>query len=219
MAVRTRSRYGISLADRPGRPVADLDDWFAESDPEPARTGDTTVRAAVVPAETSAPVDEDWLSGDDASRGRRPVRPLADVLREWKVVAATGALAVLLLVGLWVGGVFSSNRAATPPTHPATTHRRTTTTTAKTSTKTTPAKSAATVGPTTTLKPGDSGQEVTALQNALRTLGYLTGTADGVYGPATQAAVTAFQTASNLTTDGVLGPATLAALTSALAGP
>jgi g-D-glutamyl-meso-diaminopimelate peptidase len=45
------------------------------------------------------------------------------------------------------------------------------------------------------------------------------GTPDGVYGTATQRAVAQFQTAAHLTSDGVFGPATLAALAGALNGP
>jgi peptidoglycan hydrolase-like protein with peptidoglycan-binding domain len=71
--------------------------------------------------------------------------------------------------------------------------------------------------PTTTLKSGDSGAEVKALQRALAFLGYKSGKIDGSYGPATTAAVTAFQRASGLTADGIFGPQTLKALSSALA--
>jgi len=73
--------------------------------------------------------------------------------------------------------------------------------------------------PTTALKPGDSGSQVVLLQQALTSLGYSAGSADGTYGPSTTAAVTAFQTAKGLTADGVLGPQTLVALQQALAGP
>ena len=67
------------------------------------------------------------------------------------------------------------------------------------------------------LKPGDTGPEVVALQNALVGLGATGVTVDGNYGPATQAAVAAFQQAHGLTADGVVGPETAAAINSALA--
>jgi peptidoglycan hydrolase-like protein with peptidoglycan-binding domain len=66
--------------------------------------------------------------------------------------------------------------------------------------------------PTTTLKPGDSGSQVKALQRELASLGYSVGAIDGSYGPATIKAVTAFQRADHLTPDGIVGPATLLAL-------
>jgi peptidoglycan hydrolase-like protein with peptidoglycan-binding domain len=71
--------------------------------------------------------------------------------------------------------------------------------------------------PTTTLKPGDTGAQVTLLQQALAALGHSPGKADGSYGPSTKQAVMAFQTAQGLTADGIVGSKTLAALTSALA--
>jgi hypothetical protein len=58
-----------------------------------------------------------------------------------------------------------------------------------------------------------TGPDVTALQQRLSTLGYDV-TADGNFGPLTQQAVEAFQTAQGLTADGIVGPATLNALES-----
>ncbi|MGB2876009.1 MAG: peptidoglycan-binding domain-containing protein [Gaiellaceae bacterium] len=73
-----------------------------------------------------------------------------------------------------------------------------------------------TPAPTTTLKGGDHGPQVRALQRALASLGYPLGHIDGQYGPATQRALAHFQQTQKLAADGVLGPATLAALTQAL---
>lgn len=65
---------------------------------------------------------------------------------------------------------------------------------------------------TTYLKPGSSGDEVRALQEVLVRLGHLAATPNGNYGPATTAAVQAFQKAHGLEPLGVVGPATRAAL-------
>lgn len=72
-------------------------------------------------------------------------------------------------------------------------------------------KPAATEKPVTTelLKIGCTGSEVKAAQQALKTLGYLDGAADGVFGPKTYLAVKAFQKASKLSQDGIIGPKTL----------
>ena len=58
------------------------------------------------------------------------------------------------------------------------------------------------------LREGAKGEPVRALQNRLNTLGYKVGTADGSFGPKTDAAVKAFQKAHGLPADGVVGPKT-----------
>ncbi len=68
----------------------------------------------------------------------------------------------------------------------------------------------------TLLQKGDKGDQVKALQQNLILLGYLTGEADGQFGPATKAAVTAFQAASGLRADGQAGEKTLEAIASAV---
>ncbi len=69
------------------------------------------------------------------------------------------------------------------------------------------------------LKKGSRGDAVVSLQQKLISLGYLTGTADGIYGNSTVSAVKAFQRASGLTADGDAGASTLAALAAAMATP
>ncbi len=64
----------------------------------------------------------------------------------------------------------------------------------------------------TTLRYGDSGDDVTTLQNRLIELGYLTGTADGQFGVATKTALVAFQKANSLVRDGVAGTNTQSVL-------
>ncbi len=64
-----------------------------------------------------------------------------------------------------------------------------------------------------TLRYGDSGANVTMLQNRLIALGYLQNQpADGAFGVATKAALIAFQRANGLTRDGVAGLKTMQAL-------
>ncbi|MBR5230688.1 MAG: peptidoglycan-binding protein [Clostridia bacterium] len=59
------------------------------------------------------------------------------------------------------------------------------------------------------LEKGSTGAAVKAAQQALKALGYLTGAADGVFGPKTYLAVKAFQKANKLSVDGIIGPKTL----------
>lgn len=63
-----------------------------------------------------------------------------------------------------------------------------------------------------TLRLGSSGPYVDLLQSALRRAGYLGAPPDGMFGPRTDAAVRAFQTAMGLAADGIVGPATQLAL-------
>jgi lysozyme len=67
-----------------------------------------------------------------------------------------------------------------------------------------------------TLQQGDSGLNVTNLQNGLIAAGYSPGVADGSFGPNTKAALVAFQSANGLTADGIFGPMTRAALIAAI---
>ncbi|NMD37845.1 MAG: SH3 domain-containing protein [Christensenellaceae bacterium] len=62
------------------------------------------------------------------------------------------------------------------------------------------------------LRLGDSGNEVTKLQQRLIELNYLSGRADGKYGESTKNAVMAFQAANKLSRDGVAGATTLETL-------
>ncbi|HTY40146.1 MAG TPA: peptidoglycan-binding domain-containing protein [Candidatus Paceibacterota bacterium] len=59
---------------------------------------------------------------------------------------------------------------------------------------------------------GSEGAEVTALQQRLAEEGYFTASATGYFGPATEAAVRAYQRAHNISPAGYVGPSTRAAL-------
>jgi Putative peptidoglycan binding domain len=191
----------MASEDNPGTP--DPDDWFSEPDVTESlreQPATTTVEPAAV---------DDWLDQTAAAAPRRRRRSGGG--NDARIAIAVGiGLIVVLLIGLALGGVFSSGTSSPPaPLFTITTHPSTTTT----KTSTTPAGVAA---PTTSLKPGDSGQQVKVLQHALAHLGYSPGTIDGQYGPSTTQAVKSFQTAHGLTADGVAGPKTIAALKNAL---
>jgi len=59
--------------------------------------------------------------------------------------------------------------------------------------------------PTGYLRKGDSNENVKLLQKILIRLDYLSGTADGVFGPKTELALKAFQKKNNITKDGIYG--------------
>ncbi len=63
------------------------------------------------------------------------------------------------------------------------------------------------------------GPDVLLVQRRLARLGFEPGPLDGEYGPATERAVRAFQTAAGIEADGVVGPQTRAALTHAKPRP
>jgi hypothetical protein len=161
------------------------DDWFADVEPAGALENDPPS------------AEDDWLV---------PLAPARHVPElPWRRIAIVGGAAlVVLLAGLAAGGVFSgSSKPRTIPPTPVTVTTPTTTATSSASVR---------ALPTTTLKPGDSGAQVRALQHALTSLGYPVGKVDGQYGPATKTAVAAFQHAAGLTADGVFGPNTLNSL-------
>ncbi|MDW8354565.1 MAG: peptidoglycan-binding protein [Bryobacterales bacterium] len=62
------------------------------------------------------------------------------------------------------------------------------------------------------LRLGSTGGAVRTLQQRLKTLGFNPGRIDGRFGPATEAAVLAFQRSEGLLADGVVGPRTARAL-------
>src|SRR3989304_2404722 len=63
-----------------------------------------------------------------------------------------------------------------------------------------------------TLKEGSSGPEIKTLQQKLKEKGFNPGSIDGDFGPATAAAVIAFQKSEGLLADGIAGPRTQRAL-------
>jgi peptidoglycan hydrolase-like protein with peptidoglycan-binding domain len=62
------------------------------------------------------------------------------------------------------------------------------------------------------LREGSAGSEVAKLQAQLQELGFNPGPIDGRFGPATEAAVLAFQRSAGLLADGIAGPRTQGAL-------
>jgi peptidoglycan hydrolase-like protein with peptidoglycan-binding domain len=67
------------------------------------------------------------------------------------------------------------------------------------------------IQPFPVVRRGANGHPVRTLQHLLRTHGQQV-TVDGIFGPLTEAAVKAVQTASGLTADGIVGPITDAAV-------
>jgi len=78
-----------------------------------------------------------------------------------------------------------------------------------------PTRAPASIATTLTMKEGDVSSSVKSMQEKLIALGYLSGAADGNFGPRTFRAVVAFQKANALSADGIAGKQTIAALNSA----
>ncbi|MGQ0615434.1 MAG: L,D-transpeptidase family protein [Acidimicrobiia bacterium] len=66
------------------------------------------------------------------------------------------------------------------------------------------------ISSTATVRPGDEGDQVVAIQQRLTALGYRPGPVDGVYSNSTASAVMAFQKSEGVGRDGTTGPDTLA---------
>jgi hypothetical protein len=185
------------------------DDWFDE--PEPLTETQSGANRGVyedVPEVWSLPEDEAPRSGGHGGE---------ITIGNWTLTTTQAAIlavscVALILAILAATGAFSSGKAAVPP---VTTPRppKTVTVTNPATTGTTPTTQA----PQQTLQPGDTGAQVKLLQQALTTLGFSPGKADGDYGVATKVAVEKFQLSKGLAEDGTVGPQTLAALQQALA--
>jgi peptidoglycan hydrolase-like protein with peptidoglycan-binding domain len=136
------------------------------------------------------------------------------------VVLAVGAISLTLqstskptLVEATAPDVSAAPTTTTTQAEPTTTSTLKPSTTSSTSTTVAaPTVPAAPAEPDGTLRRGDRGAEVLALQKDLRALGYWHGASDETYGYLTEQAVTAFQKVEGLSPDGVAGPATRAAL-------
>jgi murein L,D-transpeptidase YcbB/YkuD len=178
----------------------DPDDWFGDQDPEERRLPDAPPDEAVAQA-------DDWL---DETVRRQPRQSWAQTIDK-RMVTVAASLIALLIAGLAAAGVFSSGGSPAPLSTPSLT-----TTTQTTTTGTTTAAAQQLPAPATTLTPGDKGPQVVVLQRALARLGFSSGKADGVYGPATTSALKRFQQSAGLKADGILGPVTLRALGQAL---
>ena len=184
------------------------DDWFDEPEP-PTETQSGANRGV------HEDVEEVWVLPEEEDEGSGHREIVIAGRRFTTTQAAIIALSILAIFFaiLAAFGVFSGAKTAAPPVTPPVKHVTVTVqNTTPANTNTTPQFG------TQTLKLGDTGSQVKALQQSLISLGFLTGTADGDYGPATQVAVEKFQVAKGLAEDGVAGPATLAALQKATAG-
>jgi len=195
----------------------DPDDWFA--DLEPAAPGREGLVESAAAAPTRIPAvggdeGDDWL-GDDARPQAHGRSTLAAQLSDRWVAVAAG---VLLVACAGVGAAVLAGAFSSAKPKPAVTTPRIPSTTTTTAAATSPSPGATVPPPTATLKPGDQGTQVKALQRALAHLGYPPGKVDGIYGPLTKGAVARFQSAAKVKVDGICGPVTLAALVRALRG-
>ncbi len=69
------------------------------------------------------------------------------------------------------------------------------------------------------LKRGQAGQPIADVQQFLKQTGLYTGAIDGIFGPASEAAVMQFQQQASLTADGIVGFETWKAIIRSLSNP
>jgi hypothetical protein len=181
----------------------DEDDWFSGPGDEPGDV-DTIV----------------WEDPEPTPSAGRRSSPIAG---PWVAIAALVGAIALIVAGILLAQSLTDSddssptpTATTPATTPATTTTPTTPETTPDTPATTPSTGDIVLPEGVTLRSGDSGPGVEALQQALAKLGYDPGAVDGDFGPSTQAAVVAFQTAEDISADGVVGQETLNALGAAL---
>jgi hypothetical protein len=195
--------------EAPGHNDPGYDDWFDEPEP-PTETQSGVNRGVYEDAEEVWVLPEDE---DARSPGQRELVIAGRTLTVTQVAIIALSLLAIFFAILAAAGVFNGSKTTAPPVTLPTTHP---TQTLPTSTPTNTLPTV--VAPSQTLKPGDTGSQVTVLQKALAALHFSPGKPDGDYGPSTQNAVERFQIAHNLGEDGIVGPATLNALQKALQG-
>jgi Putative peptidoglycan binding domain len=203
-----------------------LDDWLGEETEidwgvDPAVDARTASGPAGLRATDGSSTGDSYVGHESAADRviwRRRIIALA--------VALVVVVAAVALGAMTLGGGTSSSESSAPATitTPAPVIATTPASSSTTAPATTTAQSAsqtATVSitlPTTgALSSGSRDSEVKAVQQGLNTLGFDSGSADGVFGPITAKAVIAFQGANGLKTDGIVGPLTVAKLNASLA--
>jgi Putative peptidoglycan binding domain len=181
-------------------------DWDADVR-EPGRSAPRRAATPARPPEAAAAPDPHTAAHEATIRRRR----------------AVGLVVALLLVGglIWLavaafGGDSDGTSVTTTPTTPTQTTPTQTTPEATPPATTTP-RPAETIPEDERLELESTGDSVEQLQVTLKELGFDPGPVDGDFGPLTQAAVVAFQTANGLDPDGVVGSITAGALNAALA--
>ena len=123
-------------------------------------------------------------------------------------------MAVVAALALVLGACGSGSDDTTTTTTSTTFPTQSTATTSTTAAQATTSSTA-----TTTTSPYGGATLLTqVIQQELRALGYFEGGTDGILGPETVEAITAFQTDAEITADGAYGPETYAALADALEG-
>jgi hypothetical protein len=195
----------MSGPDEPRGTSRDPDDWF----------GDAGLRPPVPPPrQAEAAAEPDWIEAETREAAGPPPPPAG--LPRWRfALLGAGAFVALVVIAFAASGLFSSSSNDGSATTTATTTSQQATTTTPPATTTTPTTTQPAAVPTLPaglLKQGTSGNDVKALQEALKGAGHSPGTIDGVFGPQTEQALIAFQQAAGIPADGVYGPGTKAAL-------
>ena len=207
MASRRVTRYGHGMEAREDRDPG-YDDWFDE--PEPLTETQSGANRGVYEE-----AEEVWVLPEDEDArapGQREFVVGGRTLTTTQLAIIAASFLAVVFAILAAAGVFNSSKVPTPTVTPPP-KKATATQPATTAPSTTPTVEA----PSQNLIPGDTGPQVKILQKALISLGFLSGPADGDYGPATMIAVEKFQVAQRIGEDGKVGPETLSALRRALA--
>lgn len=142
---------------------------------------------------------DETVTGQRGGPGPRPTVVNSQPLHARRAIKGITALTLVLATSC-----AGSAQAVGPNPAPQTS----VTSTAPTTPVPAPTALAPTPAPAPTLRRGDAGPEVLALQQRLDELGYWLGTPDGTFGALTQQAVYALQGVADLERDGVVGAST-----------
>jgi type IV secretory pathway VirB10-like protein len=211
----------MSGRDESGGTKFDEDDWFLD-------TAASSVEESRQPtgADPAAAQEPSWLEDPvDSERSQQEQPSPAGPFVRRRLVALAVAVLVLIAVVVLALIAFAGGDSSTPTE--ATTTNLPTTTPTTTATATAPpqppppanpppppppSSTPASNLPAGIIRPGATGADVKAVQQALARAGYSPGPIDGDYGPKTEQAVAAFQRSAGIPADGHYGPQTKQAL-------
>ncbi len=187
--LKVDGKVGPKTADKLWADVAIPDDSTATESPDPEATPSRTLRLGATGDDVKQVQERlkelGYLTGNADGVFGKDTQAAVTAFQLRNGLSADGVAGTKTYKKLFSDSALKAESAATPP---------------------------ASSIPTRVLYEGCTGDDVRSVQTRLKELGYLTGNVDGRYGPATTAAVKAFQLGNALTANGIGDAATCSKL-------